>query len=185
MSLTASSFVVPRGAVAPDFTLPDTISGTAVNLHSLRGDGCCVVMFICNHCPYVLHVLDTLLRRAYEYQARDVVFIAISSNDAKRYPQDGPDAMGALAKARGFGFPYLFDQTQAVARAYGAACTPDFFVVGRDGRLAWSGRFDDSTPGNGRPVTGDDLAAALDAVIDGRPCDDQPKPSMGCNIKWI
>lgn len=184
MAQTPSSFELPRGATAPDFTLFDTVNAAPQNLSQLRGDSVCVLMFICNHCPYVLHILDPLLQRVRGFQARGVVVAAISSNDVARYPQDGPEQMRSLAVARGFSFPYLYDQSQDVARAYGAACTPDFFVIDRSGRLAWSGRFDGATPGNGQPVTGDDLAAAVDAVLDGRACDPQPKPSLGCSIKW-
>ncbi|MDB5972877.1 MAG: AhpC/TSA family reductase [Hydrocarboniphaga sp.] len=184
MPRAESTFSLPRGIAAPDFVLPDTVSGALLDLHVWRAQRVTVLMFICNHCPYVLHILEALLQRAREYQARGVAFAAISSNDVSRYPQDAPDAMQALAATRGFGFPYLYDESQSVARAYQAACTPDFYVLAADGRLAWSGRFDESTPGNGKPVTGADLAAALDTVLAGLECDPQARPSIGCSIKW-
>lgn len=184
MARAESTFSLSRGAPAPGFVLPDTVSGQLIELHAWRGQRITVIAFICNHCPYVLHVLDRLVQRAHEYQARGVAFVAISSNDVDRYPEDAPDAMRRLAISRGFGFPYLYDESQSVARAYDAACTPDFYLLASDGRLAWAGRFDDSTPGNGKPATGDDLAAALDALLAGRDCDPKPQPSMGCGIKW-
>ncbi len=184
MPRAESSFSLQRGAPAPDFKLPDVVSGELLGLHAWRQQRITVIAFICNHCPYVLHVLDTLLRRAHDYQARGVAFVAISSNDVSRYPQDAPPAMRLLATSRGFGFPYLYDESQQVALAYGAACTPDFYLLAADGSLAWAGRFDESTPGNGKPATGDDLAAALDALLEGRDCDPHPLPSVGCSIKW-
>jgi peroxiredoxin len=184
MPRAESTFSLPRGAAAPGFVLPDAVSGEMLDLHAWRAQRVTVLMFICNHCPYVLHVLDVLLQRAREYQARGAAFVAVSSNDVSRYPQDAPEAMRELAITRGFGFPYLYDEDQSVARAYYAACTPDFYLLAADGTLAWSGRFDESTPGNGKPVTGNDLAAALDAVLAGRECEPEPRPSMGCSIKW-
>jgi peroxiredoxin len=176
--------MLPLGTLAPDFTLPDSVSGRSLSLQQLKSAQATVVMFICNHCPYVQHVLDELLHTARDYQARGAAFVAISSNDAARYPQDGPAQMKTLAQQRGFGFPYLYDETQAVARAYQAACTPDFYVFDGALKLAYRGRFDDATPGNGRPVTGADLRAALDAVLAGRTPETEQKPSVGCNIKW-
>jgi len=184
MARAESSFSLPRGVVAPGFLLPDTVSGEMLELHPWRARRVTVLMFICNHCPYVLHVLDTLLQQAHDYQARGVAFVAISSNDVSRYPEDAPAAMRAMATSRGFGFPYLYDESQGVALAYQAACTPDFYLLAADGTLAWSGRFDESTPGNGKPATGADLRAALDAVLAGRDCDPLPRPSIGCGIKW-
>ena len=168
---------------AVDFNLPG-VDGKNWTLKDAMGPNGLLVMFICNHCPYVLHILDALLRQVTQFQSRGVAVAAISSNDVDRYPQDGPAAMRVMAEDRGFCFPYLYDASQDAARAYGAACTPDFFLLDASGRLAWSGRFDGSTPGNGWPVSGEDLAAAVAAVLDGRPCDPRPQPSLGCNIKW-
>lgn len=178
------SRMLPLGTAAPRFTLPDAVSGRPVALEALRGEQATLVMFICNHCPYVLHILDALLAVTREYAGCGVGFAAISSNDVRRYPQDAPEAMRRLALERGFGFPYLYDESQAVARAYQAACTPDFYLFDAALELVYRGRFDDATPGNGRPVTGADLRAALDAVLAGRPPSAQQQPSLGCNIKW-
>jgi peroxiredoxin len=176
--------MTPLGAPAPDFTLPDTVSGRVVSLAGLRSDKATVIMFICNHCPFVKHVQHELARLAADYQPRGVAFTAISSNDAAGYPADAPDKMQALAAALGFTFPYLYDESQAVARAYQAACTPDIFIYDGDLRLAYRGQLDDSRPGNGLPVTGRDVRAALDALLAGRPVDPNQRPSIGCNIKW-
>jgi peroxiredoxin len=184
MPRAESTFQLPRGVDAPGFVLPDAVSGRMIDLHEWRAGRITVVAFICNHCPYVLHVLDELLRRVHDYEVRGAAFIAISSNDVSRYPQDAPYAMRALATTRGFGFPYVYDESQSVARAFHAACTPDFYVIAADGSLAWSGRFDESTPGNGKPVTGADLSAAVDALLAGRDCDPAPIASVGCSIKW-
>jgi peroxiredoxin len=176
--------MLPLGTTAPDFRLPDTVSGRTLALSGLKSDRATVVMFICNHCPYVKHVQDQLVRLARDYQARGVAFIAISSNAAVAYPEDAPAQMKAEAARLGYPFPYLYDETQAVARAYRAACTPDFYVF--DGALAcaYRGRLDASTPGNGQPVTGADLRVALDAVLAGGRPDPAQQPSMGCGIKW-
>lgn len=183
MALTPSR-MLPLGTPAPDFRLPDTVSGRTFDLQTLRGDKATLVMFICNHCPYVKHVNPELLRLAADYAPRGVGIVAISSNDASRYPEDAPEAMRDTALRLGYPFAYLHDAAQDVARAYQAACTPDFFLFDRELRLAYRGRLDDSTPGNGRPLSGVDLRAALDAVIDGRPVPDRQQPSMGCSIKW-
>lgn len=183
MAVTPSS-MLPLGTRAPDFTLADTVSGQPVSLADGKGHAATVVMFLCNHCPFVLHVLDGLVDLAREYGDRGVRFIAISSNDVTTHPQDGPDRMAVLARERDFPFPYLYDESQAVARAFQAACTPDFFAFDGDLELAYRGRMDDATPGNNRPVTGADLRAALDAVLVGKPVDADQTPSMGCNIKW-
>lgn len=183
MSLTPSN-MLPLDTPAPTFVLPDTVSGRELSLQDLRGEHATVVMFICNHCPYVLHVLDPLVGLTRRYRARGAAFVAISSNDVARYPQDGPERMRELALQRHFGFPYLYDADQSVARAYQAACTPDLYLFDAQLRLAYRGRFDDATPGNGRPVTGADLAAALDAVLAGARPRAEQKPGMGCNIKW-
>ncbi|HLP78619.1 MAG TPA: thioredoxin family protein, partial [Candidatus Paceibacterota bacterium] len=142
------------------------------------------VMFICNHCPYVKHIRSGLAQLGRDYLPKDAAIVAISSNDAKNYPQDGPAQMKAEAKAAGYTFPYLYDESQAVAKAYHAACTPDFYVFDKDHRLVYRGQFDDSRPGNGLPATGKDLREALDAVLAGKPVSSSQKPSIGCNIKW-
>ena len=183
MALTASS-MLPLGTTAPEFSLPDTASGQTLSFSAARGARGTLVMFICNHCPYVKHVNSELVRVARDYAPRGVGVVAISSNDAAKYPEDAPDRMRAHALEQGYVFPYLYDETQTVARAYDATCTPDFFLFDADLRLAYRGRLDDSTPGNGRPLTGSELRAALEAVVECRlPVADQ-HPSMGCNIKW-
>ncbi len=180
--VATGSTMIPLGAQAPEFALPDTAGGT-VSLSDFSGVPL-LVMFICNHCPFVQHVAAKLADLGHEYQARGIGIVAINSNDAVAYAQDGPEKMAEEAKARGYSFPYLFDESQDVARAYTAACTPDFFVYDGDHRLVYRGQLDDSRPGNEIPVTGADLRAALDAVIEGRPPLSEQKPSMGCNIKW-
>ncbi len=183
MALTESN-MLPLGTQAPDFTLPDTISGRDLNLKEIQSDVATVVMFLCNHCPYVLHINEGLVELAEEYQELGVSFIAISSNDVENYPQDAPDKMATHAKEVGYSFPYLYDESQEVAKAYDAACTPDFYVFNADMRLAYRGQLDGSRPNSGKPVTGEDLRAALDAVLVGRPVATLQRPSAGCNIKW-
>jgi len=184
MSKTLSS-MLPLGTPAPPFTLPDTVSGQTLSLEQLKSDKATVVMFICNHCPYVKHVQGELVRLVADYQARGVAFVAISSNDAEHYPADAPDKMKLEAETYGYTFPYLYDQTQSVARAYRAECTPDFFIFDAALSLVYRGRMDESTPGNGKPNDGRDLRAALDAMLEGKPVAADQKPSMGCNIKWV
>ncbi len=183
MAATPST-MVPLGTPAPDFTLPDTVSGRRLSLAELRSDKATVVMFICNHCPYVKHVQQELVRLANDYIPKGVSFIAINSNDVESYPEDAPDKMKAVAEALGYPFPYLFDETQEVARAYQAACTPDIFIYDGEMKLAYRGQLDDSRPGNGIPVTGRDVRRALDALLAGQPVDPNQRPSIGCNIKW-
>lgn len=183
MSLTPST-MLPLGTPAPDFRLPDTVSGQLLDLEQVRGPHATVILFLCNHCPYVQHLNPALVALAHDYGARGVGFAAISANDAQQYPEDGPEPMRDTARRLGYPFPYLYDQTQAVAQAYQAACTPDIFVFDAGLRLAYRGRFDDSSPGNGKPVTGADLRAALDALLAGQPVSPQQHPSLGCNIKW-
>jgi len=183
MAATPST-MMPLGTIAPNFTLPDTVSGENLSLSKLKGSKATLVMFICNHCPYVLHVNDELVRIAKEYQPKGVSFIAISSNDVDNYPQDGPEKMKMHAKKVGYTFPYLYDETQEVARAYDAACTPDLFLFDQDLKCVYRGQFDDSRPKNDKPVTGKDLRAALDAVLAGREVPEPQIPSIGCNIKW-
>jgi peroxiredoxin len=178
------STMLPLGTPAPDFRLPDTVRGRELSLDDIAGDKGTLVMFICNHCPFVKHVLDELGRLGDEYPERGIGVVAISSNDITGYPQDRPERMAELARDRGFAFPYLYDESQNTARAYDAACTPDFFVFGADRKLVYRGQLDDSRPGNGIQVTGKDLRAALDALIEGKPAPKHQKPSIGCNIKW-
>jgi peroxiredoxin len=183
MALTPSKMLA-LGTQAPDFSLLNTVSDQTLSLTELRAERATVIMFICNHCPYVKHIQGALVQLARDYQARGVNFVAISSNDAAAYPEDAPDKMRQMAQQFSYPFPYLYDETQAVARAYDAACTPDFFVFDAELRCVYRGRMDDSTPGNGRPVTAADLRAALDAVLAGKPVNAEQQPSLGCNIKW-
>lgn len=180
MALTPSA-MVELGTTAPDFTLPDT-EGALVSRSDLKHKPL-LVAFICNHCPYVKHIADPLADVARRIQERGVAVVAINSNDAERYPEDDMEHMRAEKTARGYTFPYLFDETQEVARAFQATCTPDFFLFDADHRLVYRGQFDGSRPGNNQPVTGGDLLAAVDAVLGGGEMPAQV-PSMGCNIKW-
>jgi thiol-disulfide isomerase/thioredoxin len=183
MAYTESN-MLPLGTAAPEFKLPDTVSGKTLALKDITGDKATVIIFSCNHCPYVIHVNPEIVRVANDYLPKGVGFVAISANDVEKYPADAPDKMKVLAQTVGYPFPYLYDETQEVARAYDAACTPDFYVFDKEMRLAYRGRLDDSRPNSGTPLTGRDLRAALDAVLAG----DQPVakqyPSAGCNIKW-
>lgn len=182
MTLTYSK-PLSLGEKAPEFSLPDTISGQIKTLQELKSAKVTVVMFICNHCPYVKHMIKPLVAFVKKYQKQGVSFIAISSNDIETYPQDNPEAMKQLAHDMEFSFPYLYDQTQAVAKAYDAACTPEFYVLDKE-CLVYHGRFDGSSPGNDVAVTGEDLQAAIDAILAGKPVPEPQHPSMGCNIKW-
>ncbi|MFN8624917.1 MAG: thioredoxin family protein [Candidatus Binatia bacterium] len=177
------STMAPLGTAAPDFELRDT-TGKLVSARDLRAAPALLVMFICNHCPFVKHIRTALAQFAEEYQCRGVAIVAINSNDAKSYPDDGPAKMAEEVRRAGYTFPYLYDETQGVATAYGAACTPDFFLFDRERRLVYRGQFDDSRPSNNRPVTGADLRAACDAVLAGRAVAADQKASIGCNIKW-
>ena len=176
--------MIPLGTVAPDFTLMDAVSGEAMSLQELRSDIATVIMFICNHCPFVKHVRTQLAALGTEYQAKGIAIIAINSNDAQTYPDDSPENMKIEAETHGYTFPYLYDETQEIARAYSAECTPDFFVFDADLACVYRGQLDDSRPGNGIEVTGSDLRSAIDNVISGRSVDPEQKPSIGCNIKW-
>ncbi len=182
MALTPSTMLA-LGTPAPDFSLADT-QGRPVALADFRKAPALLVMFICNHCPYVQHVRAELARLGRDFQARGVAVVAISANDPAEYPADSPAMMAREAREAGYTFSYLFDETQAVAKAYRAACTPDFFLFDQQGRLAYRGQMDDSRPGNGVPVTGRDLRAALEAVLAGKAVSPTQKPSLGCNIKW-
>jgi peroxiredoxin len=180
---TASTMLLPLGAKAPSFELPDS-SGRRYSLAGFEGSPALLVAFICQHCPYVRHVRAGFASVAADYQKRGVAVVAIASNDAKAYPEDGPEGMAQEAKAAGYTFPYLFDESQEVAKAYGAACTPDFFVFDRERQLFYRGQMDGARPGNGVPVTGADLRKALDAALAGGPAPEVQRPSLGCNIKW-
>jgi peroxiredoxin len=175
--------MLPLGTVAPDFALPN-IDGQIIRLSALPPGPALLVMFLCNHCPYVKHIQVELAKAGRDFQARQVTVIAISSNDVTGYPEDSPAKMREEARAAGYSFPYLYDESQAVAAAYRAACTPDFFLFDRERRLVYRGQFDGSRPQNGVPVTGQDLRAAVEAVLAGRPMSADQKPSLGCNIKW-
>ncbi len=171
------------GALAPSFRLPDTLSGKSYSLSELKGSKGTLILFICNHCPYVKHVEDKILELARLYQPKGIAFIAISSNDPELYPEDGPENMKREGQAKGYPFPYLFDETQEVARDYKAACTPDFYLFDQNLRSIYHGRLDGSTPKTGTP-TGSELSAALDACLASMPVPQPQKPSIGCSIKW-
>lgn len=183
MVKTASTQLLALGATAPDFALPDT-DGRVLALQDAVGPHGLVVAFICNHCPFVKHIRAGLADFGRDYAARGLGVVAINSNDAVTHPDDGPAAMRDERRLAGYGFPYLYDESQSVAQAYRAACTPDFFLFDRARRLVYRGQFDDSRPGNGVPVTGADLRAAADALLASRPVAAVQKPSIGCNIKW-
>jgi peroxiredoxin len=177
------STMLALGTAAPDFRLPDT-SGKTVSLSDFKDKQALVVFFICNHCPFVKHLRSDLAKFGRDYASKGVAIVAISSNDVSGYPDDSPEKMKDEAKAAGYNFPYLYDESQAVAKAYHAACTPDIFLFDKSQKLVYRGQFDDSRPGNGIPVTGKDLRAALDAVLGGKPVSAEQQPSLGCNIKW-
>lgn len=178
------SVMTPLGTKAPGFTLPDTVSGNDVSLATAKGDKATVIFFICNHCPFVKHVNAALVKLGNDYKNKGISFIAISSNDVATYPDDGPEQMKLVAEQQQYPFPYLYDESQEVARAYEAACTPDFFVYDGDLQLAYRGQLDDSRPGNDKPVSGADLRNALDHLIAGKAVPADQKPSIGCGIKW-
>ncbi len=183
MSLTPSN-MIPLGTVAPEFSLPDTVSGNTYSFHQLKGEKATVVMFICNHCPYVVHVNDELVKLAHDYISKGVEFVAISSNDAQAYPDDAPDKMKQVALRLKYPFVYLYDETQQVAKAYDAACTPDFYIFDKDSKLVYRGQLDDSRPKSNIPVTGKDMRNALDNLLSEKPIAEMQRPSIGCNIKW-
>ena len=183
MALTPSN-MIPLGTQAPDFTLPDVLSGRDISLDDITSDVATVIMFICNHCPYVKHVQTELVKLANDYLPQDVGFVAISSNDVESYPEDSPELMKAEGIKWGYPFPYLFDESQEIAKLYDAACTPDFYVFDAHNKLVYRGQLDDSRPGNGKDLDGKDLRKALDDIINGMPVDKEQIPSVGCNIKW-
>lgn len=182
--MAVSSVMLPLGTQAPDFALRDVVSGKTYTLDSFAGKMALLVMFICRHCPYVVHVQDELARIGRDYADRPLGMVAISSNDPDHYPEDAPERLKEMAQRLGFSFPVLFDDTQGVAKAYKAACTPDFYLFDEQRRLVYRGQLDDSRPGSGKPVTGRDLRAAMDAVLAAAPVATNQKPSIGCSIKW-
>lgn len=181
--MAVDSTMLELGTAAPQFNLPDT-NGTLVNRDQFNDAKALLVMFICNHCPYVVHVRGQLAELGCDYQAKGVAVVAISSNDVEQYPDDSPVKMVQEMQTAGYTFPYLFDETQSVAKAYRAACTPDFFLFGEERKLVYRGQLDGSRPKSDIPVTGKDLRAALDSVLAGQPVIADQKPSAGCNIKW-
>ena len=178
------STMVALGTVAPDFNRPDTVSGKTLSLENVKGTLATVIMFICNHCPFVKHVNPELVKLANDYQHRGIGFVAISANDVINYPDDSPELMAKVANQLKYPFPYLYDESQDVAKAYDAACTPDFFIYDKALRLVYRGQLDDSRPGNEIALTGKDIRNALDCIINDQPVSEQQKPSIGCNIKW-
>ena len=183
MALTESTMLA-IGTQAPDFTLPDTVSGNDLSYADVAGRNGTLVYFICNHCPYVLYVVEELVRLAEDYQAKGIGTVAISSNDVVKYDVDSPENMKAFAKLSRFGFPYLYDEDQSVARAYDAACTPDLYLFDGEGKLYYRGRLDGNRPCSGKAPDGEDLRAALDDMLAGEPVPEKQYPSAGCNIKW-
>ncbi len=183
MALTAST-MLPLGTKAPDFQLSDVVSGKTISLDTFADKKALLVMFICRHCPFVKHVQTQLAQIGKDYADADVGIVAISTNDAVNYPDDAPDKLKEMAQQLGFTFPFCYDESQGTAKAYTAACTPDFFLFDADRQLVYRGQLDDSRPSNDQPVTGKDLRAALDAVLASQPVNPDQKPSIGCNIKW-
>ncbi|MBD2194952.1 MULTISPECIES: thioredoxin family protein [Calothrix] len=183
MALTAST-MLPIGTIAPDFHLPEVVSGKVISLANFADKKALLVMFICRHCPFVKHIQQQLALLGTDYENSDLGIIAISANDAENYPDDAPESLKAMAIELGLKFPVCYDESQETAKAYTAACTPDFFVFDREQKLVYRGQLDDSRPSNGKPVTGADLRAAIEAVLAGKSVSDEQKPSIGCNIKW-
>ncbi|HEX2052522.1 MAG TPA: thioredoxin family protein [Actinomycetota bacterium] len=181
--VAVNSTMLPLGSPMPAFDLPDP-SGVRYSSDQFQHAPGVLVMFICNHCPYVKHVRPRLAEVTKDLAGKGLAVVGINSNDAGEYPDDSPEAMKKEAKEWGYTFPYLVDEDQSVARAFRAACTPDFFLFDREGRLAYRGQFDDSRPKNDLPLTGADLVAAAEAVLEGRPVPENQRPSVGCNIKW-
>lgn len=183
MVATAST-MSPLGSQAPDFRLPDAVTGKTISLDSFAGKKALLVMFLSRHCPFVQHIKDELGRIGRDYSPAEVGIVAISANDVVNYPDDAPEKLKQMAVESGFRFPFCHDETQEVAKSYAAACTPDFFLYDKERRLVYRGQLDDSRPGNGKPVDGRDLRAALEALLAGKPAPVEQKPSLGCNIKW-
>ncbi len=182
--MAVTSTMLSLGTKAPDFNLPDVVSEKIISLSDFDDKKAFLVMFICRHCPYVQHIKSELARIGKDYKDKDIGIVAISSNDVNVYPEDASDSLSEMAKEEGFNFPYLFDETQEVAKSYTAACTPDLFLFDKDRKLVYRGQIDDSRPGNNVPVTGKDLRSAIDAVLSDKEVDPNQKPSMGCSIKW-
>ena len=182
--MSVESQMLPLGTEAPDFALPDVVTGDTLKLADVGDAPGLLVMFICRHCPYVRHVRAGIAQLGRDHVDTGLAIVAISANDPETYPEDAPASLAEEAREAGYTFPYLFDETQEVAKAYHAACTPDFFLFDGDRRLVYRGQFDDSRPGNGRPVTGADLRAAIDATLARRPVTEDQVPSVGCSIKW-
>ena len=178
------STMVTLGTKAPDFLLPDTVRGKQLSLDNIKGETATMIMFICNHCPFVKHVNTELVRLANDYKNKGIGFVAISSNDVINHPNDSPELMTQVAKQLEYPFPYLYDESQETAKAYDAACTPDFFIYDKDLRLVYRGQLDDSRPGNEIPVTGKDIRQVLDCLINNESIPQDQRPSIGCNIKW-
>jgi len=178
------SEMIALGTAIPAFSLPDTVSEKMISIDTIKGEYGTLILFICNHCPFVVHVNDELVKLAQDYTIKGIGFLAISSNDVVKHPDDGPDKMKATAENLNYPFPYCYDETQDVAKAFGAACTPDFFIYDANNLLVYRGQLDDSRPGNGIPVTGTDIRKALDNLINGQPVSAAQRPSIGCNIKW-
>jgi len=183
MARTPTKYI-PLGFEAPDFNLPEPLTGKIVTLEDVKGEKGTLIMFICNHCPYVKHVIDELVNIGNDYKAKGIGIAAINANDIENYPDDHPDKMTELAKEKQFPFPYLYDESQDVAKAYDAACTPDFDLFDADGKCVYRGQLDGARPGNDVPVTGVDLRKALDQVLNGEKVPEDQMPSIGCNIKW-
>ena len=183
MSRTPSN-MIPLGTIAPDFILYDTVTSQYVSLNQIKGDHITVLFFICNHCPFVIHINNELVKVANEFSSRGVSFIGISTNDVENYPQDAPELMKKVAEELKYPFPYLYDETQEVAKLYAAACTPDFYVFDANLKLNYRGQLDDSRPGNGVEVNGKDLRNALECILSNKENTSVQKPSIGCNIKW-
>lgn len=183
MALTESN-MLHLGTLAPEFSLTDTVLGQKVSFKDLKGEHGTVVMFLCNHCPYVIHVNQELIKIANDYNEKGIGFVAISSNDAVKYPDDGPDRMKLIAKVLMYPFPYLYDESQDIAKAYDAACTPDLYIFDSEDKLYYRGRLDDSRPGNDKPLTGKDMRLALDLLLRGEAPLVKQYPNAGCNIKW-
>jgi len=183
MAATAST-MLDLGTKAPDFSLPDVVSGGTISPSTFQDKDVLIVMFICHHCPFVKHIKSELAQLGKDYSGKSVGIVAISSNDPAVSADDSPEGLRRMASEWGLSFPVCYDETQEVAKSYAAACTPDFYLFGRDRRLAYRGQLDDSRPGNLKPVTGADLRSAVDALLAGRPVNSQQKPSLGCNIKW-
>lgn len=183
MALTPSTMQLPLGEKVPDFSLPD-LNNKMVSLSDFLGKEATLIFFACNHCPYVVHVAEGISKLAKDYASKDIGFVAVNSNDIENYPEDSPEKMKSFAKKYKWNFPYLFDETQEVAQAYSAACTPDFFLIDSEHKLVYRGQLDDSRPGNEYSVTGADIRRALDCLLNDAPIPSYQKPSMGCNIKW-